>query len=207
MPAPSFRIHGYIGEGRNTSAVLAAFLEAHAGEAVDLIVNSPGGDALEGAAILAEIEAHGLVRCKVRGLAASSASLLICGASEITIHRAAYLMLHSPWTMTVGDSEAHREAAELLEKVGRTDAEVYSTSSGQPLARVEAWLAQELWLDADEAVALGFADAIEALGEGESPAKHDYSAHEAAPKALMQLALKNGWATASPQKTKESSDA
>ena len=65
MPAPSFRIHGYIGEGRNTASSLAAFLDANAGEAVDLIVNSPGGDALEGAAMLAEIEAHGLVRCTV----------------------------------------------------------------------------------------------------------------------------------------------
>jgi ATP-dependent Clp protease, protease subunit len=147
MSAPVFSIRGYIGEGRNTSASVSGFLAMHAGEAVDIIVNSPGGDALEGAAILAEIEAHGRARCIVRGVAASSASLLICGASKIVMHRAAYMMLHLPWTMTVGDSEAHRKAAELLEKVGRTDAEVYATSSGQPLSRVKTWLAQELWSD------------------------------------------------------------
>ena len=207
MTRPAFRIQGYIGEGRNRSAAVAGFLEIHAGEAVDIIVNSPGGDALEGSAILAEIEAHGLVRCIVRGVAASSASLLICGASEIVMHRAAYLMLHSPWTMTVGDSEAHRKAAELLEKVGRTDAEVYATTSGQPLARVEAWLAQELWLDASESVALGFADAIEEAGQGETPAKHDYSAHEGAPSALMRLAQENGWVAEPPKSKMETSNA
>ncbi len=207
MSAPVFFIRGYIGEGRNTSASVSGFLAMHASEAVDIIVNSPGGDALEGAAILAEIEAHGRARCIVRGVAASSASLLICGASKIVMHRAAYMMLHLPWTMTVGDSEAHRKAAELLEKVGRTDAEVYATSSGQPLSRVKTWLAQELWLDAKESVALGFADLIEESGQGESPAKHDYSAHSGAPSALMRLAQENGWVAEPPKSKMETSNA
>ena len=63
MSAPVFRLHGYIGDGRNTSSALAGFLAMHAGQAVDIVVNSPGGDALEGSAILAEMEAHGRVRC------------------------------------------------------------------------------------------------------------------------------------------------
>lgn len=207
MSAPVFSIRGYIGEGRNTSASVSGFLTMHAGEAVDIIVNSPGGDALEGAAILAEIEAHGRARCIVRGVAASSASLLICGASKIVMHRAAYMMLHLPWTMTVGDSEAHRKAAALLEKVGRTDAEVYATSSGQPLSRVKTWLAQELWLDAKESVALGFADQVEESGPAESPAKHNYSAHSGAPSALMRLAQENGWVAEPPKSKMETSNA
>lgn len=99
---PTFRIHGYIGDGDNTSEAVGAFLAKHRGQAVDVIINSPGGDALEGGAIMAELQAHGRARCIVRGLAASSASFLLCGADTIIMHRAALLMLHSPWTMTVG---------------------------------------------------------------------------------------------------------
>ncbi len=167
MNRPTFRIAGYIGAGRNTAMALAEFLAEHSSRDVDVIVNSPGGDAFEGAAILAEAEAHGRVRFRVRGVAASSASLLICGGASVLMHPAAFWMAHHPWSIIAGDADAHRKEAELLEKVGRTDAEIYSRFSGQPVARVQAWLAEETWLSAEEAVALGFADGLDGDAKGE----------------------------------------
>lgn len=162
MDRPTFRISGYIGTGRNTAMALAEFLSGHSSHDVDVIVNSPGGDAFEGAAILAEAEAHGRVRFRVRGVAASSASLLICGGASVLMHSAAFWMAHHPWSIIAGDADAHRKEAELLEKVGRTDSEIYCRFSGQPVARVQAWLAVETWLTAEEAIALGFALGLDA---------------------------------------------
>ncbi len=203
---PTFRIHGYIGEGENTSLAVGAFLAKHPGKVVDVIINSPGGDALEGGAIMAELQAHGRARCTVRGIAASSASFLLCGADVIIIHKAALLMLHSPWTMTVGDADAHHQTAALLEKVESTDAAIYASASGNPVALVKGWLKEELWLSADEAVALGFADSVE-TGEGEDPPAHDYSAHGGAPEALKLLARTKGWVAQPPERTLETSNA
>lgn len=194
MDRPSFRISGYIGAGRNTAVALAEFLAAHSSRDVDVIVNSPGGDAFEGAAILADAEAHGRVRFRVRGIAASSASLLICGGASVLMHPAAFWMAHHPWSIIAGDADAHRKEAELLEKVGRTDAEIYSRFSGQPVARVQAWLAEETWLSAEEAITLGFADGLDGDAQPEAPAEHDYTKHSAAPSALQRLARENGWA-------------
>lgn len=194
---PTFRISGWIGSAGATAEALAAFLGRHRGRDVDVIVNSPGGDALEGAALLAEAEDHGRVRFRVRGIAASSASLLLCGGREVLIHRAAFLMMHRPWSVVAGDADELRAEAELLEKVGRTDAEVYARFSGHPLERVAAWLAAETWLSAEEAVALGFADALDVAAEPEAPAAADYTSFSAAPAALQRLAREAGWAEAS----------
>lgn len=191
---PEFRIEGGIGDGNNTAAAVAAFLGQHPGKDVRVIVNSPGGSATEGAAILAEFEAHGRVTGVVRGLAASSASLALCGCKEVILHPAALWMAHLPWMMTIGDERDHRAAAEVLETVGRSDAAVYARFSGHPVARIRAWLAEELWLSAEEAVALNFADALEEGARAEPPAQHDYTKHANAPQALQRLARKNGWA-------------
>lgn len=204
---PTFRLHGYIGEGTNTSEAVAAFLAKHPGEVVNVVINSPGGDAMEGGAIMAELQAHGRATCIVRGIAASSASFMLCGADKIIMHRAALLMLHSPWTMTVGDADAHHQTAALLEKVEKTDAAIYASASGNPVALVEGWLKEELWLSADEAVALGFADAVESTGEGEEPPAYDYSAHGGAPEALKLLAKTKGWVAQPPKHTMETSNA
>lgn len=56
--APRFDLIGDIEAG--CAAALAEFLAANTG-GVDLFINSPGGDAMEGAALMAEVERHGRV--------------------------------------------------------------------------------------------------------------------------------------------------
>ena len=162
---------------------------------------------MEGAAIMAELQAHGRARCIVRGIAASAASFMLCGADQIIMHKAALLMLHSPWTMTVGDANAHHQTAALLEKVEKTDAAIYASASGNPVALVETWLKEELWLSAEEAVALGFADAVETGGDGEDPPAHDYAGFSGAPEALKLMAKTKGWVAQPPKRTMETSNA
>lgn len=199
MARPIFKLFGTIGDYPNTARMVGAFLDMHAGKPVDIIVNSYGGAAFEGSAILADVEAHGNVRFIVRGIAASSASFILCGGREVVMHEAAMWMGHLPWSMSIGDSDDHRQEAMILDKIAETDVAIYARSSGQPVARVMQWLREETWLTAAEAVALGFADRIEKGTPAEEAARHDYTKHKGAPAALMKLARDNGWVADPPE--------
>jgi len=194
----AFRIEGMIGEDQNTAAALATYLVENPGKA-EILINSPGGDAFEGAAMLAEVERHGDVEIIIQGIAASAASLIAIGGAEISMHPAAVFMIHEPASISFGSSLAHRKNAETLEKLTDVYAGAYSRASGNQIDLIKQWMAEETWLDADEAAALNFCD--QALGDPdrESPqvAAFDYAKFKGPPKLLLDLTMNNGWATAS----------
>lgn len=193
---PILHIHGPIGEGENMPPMIGAFLTANAGTPVTLMVNSFGGIASDGAAIMALIEQHGQVRAEVIGVAASAASLMIMGAAQIAIHMAAHLMIHEPSNLAWGTAEDLRREAETLDKLSETYAAAYSRATGHPVERIRAWMAAETWMTADEALTLDFADEIfgdEAMPQPEPVAAFDYSRFRKPPADLVDLAARKGW--------------
>ena len=106
--------------------------------------------------MLAEIERHGGVEIIIQGIAASAASLIAIGGAKIAMHPAAVFMIHEPASISFGSSLAHHKNAETLEKLTEVYAGAYSRASGNPLDLIKQWMAEETWLDADEAVALNF---------------------------------------------------
>ncbi|WP_412506472.1 head maturation protease, ClpP-related [Roseovarius sp. SYSU LYC5161] len=156
----AIRIEGIIGEDA-TAAGVAHVLERE-GTAPEVIVNSPGGSATEGAAIYAELRAYAApVTILVRGIAASAASLLVMAGDTITIAPAASMMLHDPAAITIGNAAAHRASLAMLEELSEIYAATYAEASGQPVELVRQWMRAESWLSPKDAVALGFADTIE----------------------------------------------
>ena len=161
------RISGIIGEDTATADDLGRTLEAAGGRPVDVIINSPGGSAFEGAAIYAELKGYaGPVTVRIRGVAASAASLAAMGGDTILVAPAAAMMLHNPASLTFGDSDVHRDVAERLELLSRTYAETYAAESGNRTQDVIAWMTQETWLTAEDAVTLGFADGLDRTQSG-----------------------------------------
>jgi hypothetical protein len=78
-------------------------------------------------------------------------------------------------------------------------AQAYARATGHSVARIAAWMKDETWLTAQEALELNFCDGIEA--EAEEPhmvAAFDYGRFRNAPGDLVKLARKNGWVTGSP---------
>ena len=194
---PTLHIHGPIGEGENTPPAVAAFLRANAGQPVCMVVNSFGGIASDGAAIMALLEQHGQVRAEVMGVAASAASLLVMGAAQIAVHSAAHLMIHEPSNLAWGTAEDLRRVAANLDKLADTYATAYSQATGQPLTRIRAWMAAETWLTAEEARALHFCD--EVFGDvhaAEPVAAFDYTRFKAPPPELLRKAGQGQWANA-----------
>lgn len=130
-----------------------------------LHINSPGGDVYDGLAILNALRVHrASVTVYVDALAASAASVIAQAGDRRVIARNAQMMVHNAWGVTVGDSEAHRQAAEMLDKHNANIADVYASRSGT----VKAWLAAmaaETWYTAAEAVEAGLADEVAKLPE------------------------------------------
>jgi len=194
----TMNLFGYVGEAGCSVAAVAQFLSENP-QSATVLVNSPGGVATDGAAICALFERHGNVTAYIAGLAASAASLMIMGAQTIVMHRASHLMIHDPSAMVFGRSHELRDAADTLDKLAGTYAEIYARSSGNPAALVAQWMDDETWLTAHEAEALNFCDSVDDESERSKPvAAFDYARFKAAPQQLLQAAKDNGWGTASP---------
>lgn len=129
--------------------------------AIDLRINSEGGDVFEGRtmySLLAQHEAK--ITVYVDGLAASIASLIAMAGNEIKMAAGSFFMIHSPWTLSMGNAIDLRRTADLLDSVEGTLIDTYVARTKNDKAKVKKWLDAETWFTADEAKENKFADAV-----------------------------------------------
>jgi len=132
------------------------------GQHIHLRINSPGGSVIEGSAIYNSLRRHkGGVTVHIDALAASMASVIAMAGAPVYIADNALMMIHNPWTISAGDADQLRKEADLLDKLKSTLVNAYVRKTGMDQNQVAEMMDAETWLDAVEAVALGFADAIE----------------------------------------------
>jgi ATP-dependent Clp endopeptidase proteolytic subunit ClpP len=155
-------IYDEIGFGGVSAKSFLAELKKLSGQRVHLRINSVGGSVVEGAAIYNALRRHkgGLV-VHIDALAASMASVIAMAGDETLIADNALVMIHNPWGMTMGDADELRKEADILDKLKATLVNAYVRKTGMEAEQVAQMMDDETWLDATEAVALGFADAIE----------------------------------------------
>lgn len=133
----------------------------YAGQNLSVRINSPGGGVIEGIAILNALDRHeGGVTIHIDGLAASMASVIAMAGQKTYIAENAMMMIHNPWTIAAGDAEELRKNAELLDKMKGILVNAYAKKTGMDTAVITALMDDETWLDAEDAVELGFADEI-----------------------------------------------
>jgi len=139
---------------------------------INLHVNSPGGSIVEGNAIYNALRRHpASITVHIDGLAASMASVVAMVGDEIRMAANAMMMIHEPWTFAMGRASELRKAADLLDKFETGIVRAYADRTGQLPDSISEWMRDETWMDADEAVALGFADTI----DGAMPAAARYT--------------------------------
>ena len=129
--------------------------------------NSIGGDLFDGLAIHNALSRLG-ERCtgRVDALAASAASVAVCGAHKVVIASNAMLMIHNPWTYAAGDAEDLRKVATALDQAMEAIIAAYKAKAPDiDEVELRRMVNAETWLTANEAVALGLADSV---GEGVS---------------------------------------
>jgi ATP-dependent protease ClpP protease subunit len=165
-------------------------------DAADLTVrlNSGGGIATEGAAIHALLARRaGRTDVVIEGIAASAASLIAMVGEKVTMAEGSIMMIHDPSGVTFGTSSDHSKTVEALEALATAYARVYAAKSGMTADECRQIMKSETWLTAEEAIEKGFADSA-AADAAEAVAAFDYRLYANAPKRLVALARKNGWA-------------
>jgi len=68
------------------------------------------------------------------------------------------MMIHSAWGIAAGNQEDLREFTELLNLLDNEIAAVYSARTGKPVAEILDLMKAETWMNAAQAVEMGFAD-------------------------------------------------
>lgn len=150
------------GEGVTAKAFIDQ-LKAINAPKITLLVNSPGGSVFDGLAIYnALLATKAEVTAKVMGVAASAASFIVMAAKKIVMPENSFMMIHNPSTYAFGNADDMREAADWLDKIGDTLANVYATRSGKSLDEIKVLLATDTWFTAQEAKDIGLADEVDA---------------------------------------------
>lgn len=125
---------------------------------IDVHINSEGGNYFEGVAIYNALREHpARVVVHVDGMALSIASVVAMAGDERLMADGAYMMIHNPIMAAFGDAADHVHTAELLSGVTSQLAAIYARHTGLEEAALVALMAAETWMDADAAVAQGFA--------------------------------------------------
>jgi len=129
---------------------------------VHIRFNSPGGSVFDGTAMYNAIKRHkSKTVSHIDGLAASIASVIALGADEVVMAENAFLMVHEPWSMIMGNADDMREEADLLDKVGGTIMNTYIKKTGMKESEIKDLVRSETWMTAEEALEMGFIDSIE----------------------------------------------
>ena len=126
---------------------------------IEININSNGGDVAGGLAIANAIKGYtkGKKTCNVLGVAASMASVIACAGDELKMGQGAFLMVHNPWTVTMGNAEELRKDADTLDKMRDSILSFYQSKAyGKSADDLKALMDAETWLSADEARAAGF---------------------------------------------------
>ena len=191
MSKPTFNILGDIvandgwrwWESDVVPGMVIGWLNKQTGD-VEININSNGGDVAGGLAIANAIKAYskGSVTCNVLGVAASMASVIACAGKTLTMGQGAFLMVHNPWTITMGNAEDLRKDAETLDKMRDSILSFYQTKSSKSADELKALMDAETWISRDEAAGFGF-DVQDYAGEMKAAASLTRRAFDKAPAA------------------------
>lgn len=173
MAKVSIDILGEISESVNSYNSVRAKINQADGQPINLTISSGGGSVTEGMGIAdlvanypEETTATGI------GLVASIATVVLLAADNVKMTENAFMMIHRPWSYTMGNADELEATAELLDKMEAKLLDIYTASvikrKGDQKNLKEIitnMMAAETWLTAQEALEFGFIDEIVKVGE------------------------------------------
>ena len=130
-------------------------------ETINLRIASGGGSIVEGNTIFNALKRHSAkVVTHIDSLAASMASVIAMAGDEVRMAENALLMIHNPWTASIGGAEQLRKDADLLDKMEANIRTSYARSN-KSAEELDELMAAETYFTAEEALEAGFIDAID----------------------------------------------
>lgn len=172
-------LYDMIGEWGVTAQQFVNDLRGVRSQAIDLHINSEGGEVFDGLAIYEAVRQHPAeVTGYVDGLAASAASFIAMACDRVVMAERARLMIHDAHGLVIGNAADMREMANLLDDLSDNVADIYADRAGgtrqqwRDAMRGPTGAADGTWYTAQAAVEAGLADEI-ATRRGEEPAAED----------------------------------
>lgn len=142
------------------------YLEASdPGKEITLYLNSPGGSITAGMAVYDTMKLiSSPIKVIVVGLAASMGSIFLCGGDKgkRLLYPHSRVLIHQPLimgTMRGAAVDIHIQAQEM-EKLREEMNRILADASGQPIEKIQQDTDRDFYLNAQEAIDYGLADAI-----------------------------------------------
>jgi ATP-dependent protease ClpP protease subunit len=156
---------------------------------INLFINSPGGDVMDGVAIYGQIRRHNAhVTAYIDGWACSIASVIPMAADKVVMSDTSMMMIHHPWSVAVGNSDEFRKAADTLDSILEGSIiPAYKSKCGDKISdsKLREFLKNEKMLTAKECLQYGFCDEI----TERKPAEDETKAKEAVKEAQNQAKI------------------
>lgn len=131
-----------------------------AGEELVVRINSGGGSVMAGQEIYSMLVGRDDVKIKIESLAGSAASV-IAMSNKSEISPVAMIMIHNVSMYGAsGDYRDMKHNAEILKQMNSALAAAYVAKTGKDEEIILKMMDTETWLTANQAVQMGFADAI-----------------------------------------------
>ena len=156
-------LYGSVGDpaGIDPAKVVALLRGAPDAKTIVVRLNSAGGNAFDGIAIMNALKDHpARVTVKVDGIAASAAALITLGADTVEIGDGAFMMVHNVTAAAFGNADDMRDMAKTMGKVNAELVDTIAKRCRKPVDVVRGWLDAETWFTGPEAVEAGLADKV-----------------------------------------------
>ena len=163
MQPKVIRIDGVIGTGKDeiSSQMVREQLPVNGTDPISVKIHSEGGSVFEGFAIHDIFAAYqGPKTCSRESSAFSIASFVPTAFDDVEISSNGYMMLHNPYAVAEGDDEDFAKQSALLGQLKSSMVTAYSQRSGKSEEEIKAILKSETYLNAQQAVEMGFAKRI-----------------------------------------------
>lgn len=137
-------------------AMVIGWLAKQEGD-VEININSLGGSVTGGLAIANAFKGYskGKVTANVLGIAASMASVVACAADEIRMGKGAFMMVHNPWTIALGDANDLRKEADTLDQIKASIIAFYQSKFDCDTAKLSEIMDAETWIADTDAETYG----------------------------------------------------
>ena len=131
------------------------------GSPINLRINSLGGDVFDGMAMYNVIKRReAKTTVYIEGIAASIATIIALGADEVVMAENSLFMIHNAWGGTMGEAKEMRKTADTLDKISGELIDIYRKKTGLSYEVLSEMMDEETWLNAEEALSMGFIDTI-----------------------------------------------
>jgi len=128
---------------------------------MNLHINCVGGDVFDGMAIYNIIKKRtSKTTVYIEGIAASMGSVIALAADTVVMAENSLFMIHNAWGGAMGEAKEMKKTARLLDKISGEIADIYVKKTKLPYDKVKEMMDEETWLNAEEALELGFIDSI-----------------------------------------------